>query len=129
MSSATSRPRRRSPPGPGEIDDDVADWFAGTSADEVAAAVKAVEREAAASIEDQDAARLAAFRGRSEIAAPSRPGLPQGLEQQPYQQTPPGYAGPPPMPADYDGPGTGEDEPPPSGGPYQPPNYPPPGQR
>jgi regulator of protease activity HflC (stomatin/prohibitin superfamily) len=135
---------------PGEIDDDVADWFAGTSADEVAEAVKAVEREAAVTIEEQDAARMAAFRGRSEIAAP-RPGLPpgppgpqqegtgqqhppplrqQGPPQQPYQ--PPGYGAPSQPPPGPQGPGN-DDNPPPPGYPYQPPgpppNYPPPGRR
>ena len=49
-------------PRPGDIDDDVADWFEGTSAAEVAEAVKAVEREAAVTIADQDAARAAAYR-------------------------------------------------------------------
>ena len=50
---SAGRPRARA----GDIDDDVADWFDGTSAAEVAAAVREVEREAAVTIEEQDAAR------------------------------------------------------------------------
>ncbi len=44
---------------PGNIDDDVKDWFGGTSADEVQAAVRQAEQEAAISIADQDAMRMA----------------------------------------------------------------------
>src|SRR5690606_35534460 len=40
----------------GEIDDDVADWFGGTTADEVAQAVRAAEAEASVSIADREAA-------------------------------------------------------------------------
>jgi regulator of protease activity HflC (stomatin/prohibitin superfamily) len=44
---------------PGAIDEDVEDWFGGTSAEEVAQAVKQAEREAQVTIADQDAERLA----------------------------------------------------------------------
>jgi hypothetical protein len=100
-------------PRPGDIDDDVADWFEGTSAAEVAAAVRQVEREAMVTIEQQDAARTAAYRnpGGELPAAPERPSappLPPGQSwpqgQQPSQGNYPtqGYpgrdasAGPPP---------------------------------
>ena len=94
---------------PGDIDDDVADWFEGTSAQEVSAAVAKVEREAAVTIADQEAARLARYRG--EVAPPERPaistakqaeqddgppqqgGAPAGMPPaSPYQQ-PPGQHG------------------------------------
>lgn len=50
----------------GQIDDDVQDWFGGTSADEVAQAVRQAEREAALTVAEQDAARLA--ESKSDIA-------------------------------------------------------------
>ncbi|MEO7126383.1 MAG: SPFH domain-containing protein [Nakamurella sp.] len=40
---------------PGAIDEDVADWFAGTSAEEVAEAVRAAEKEASVSLAERDA--------------------------------------------------------------------------
>ncbi|WP_353647476.1 SPFH domain-containing protein [Nakamurella sp. A5-74] len=93
---------------PGQMDDDVEDWFGGTSAEEVAAAVKEAERTAALSVADQDAQRLADSRndvehamtkakaaadaatgtsapGRELPAEPQRPAL-QGPGQQPPQQ-------------------------------------------
>ncbi|TKV60725.1 SPFH/Band 7/PHB domain protein [Nakamurella flava] len=76
----------------GDIDDDVSDWFEGTSAKEVAEAVRAVEREAAVTIEQQDAAR---YRQRSEIGTGAA-----GL--------PPGQPAPPVAPATSDRP-TGPD--------------------
>src|SRR5664279_2406034 len=91
---------------PGDIDDDVADWFEGTSAAEVAEAVRAVEREAAVTIEEQDAARTAAYRERelapSTIPLAVGPGRPVGQQPQGYPTqdypgrdapagTPPGY--------------------------------------
>ena len=70
--SIRTSPRRR----PGDIDDDVADWFEGTSAAEVAAAVAgAVEQEATVTIADQDAARAAAYRDRRSPTASARNGL------------------------------------------------------
>ncbi len=51
---------------PGEIDEDVQDWFGGTTADEVAAAVRQAEAEASLTIEEKDAARLAA--NKAEVA-------------------------------------------------------------
>jgi regulator of protease activity HflC (stomatin/prohibitin superfamily) len=43
----------------GDIDDDVKDWFTGTSAEEVAAAVRAAEKEASVSIAERDAREAA----------------------------------------------------------------------
>jgi hypothetical protein len=82
-------------PRPGDIDDDVADWFEGTSAAEVAAAVRQVEREAMVTIEQQDAARTAAYRnpGGELPAAPERPSappLPPGQSWPQGQQPPQG---------------------------------------
>src|SRR6478752_2312284 len=101
-------------PRPGDIDDDVADWFEGTSAAEVAAAVRAVEKEAMVTIEQQDAARAAAYRGAGELpAAPERPAVQPGGQHRPQGQQPPqqggnypnqGYAGrddPPGPPPGY----------------------------
>jgi regulator of protease activity HflC (stomatin/prohibitin superfamily) len=51
---------------PGEMDDDVEDWFGGTSAEEVQQAVRQAEQEAAVSIADQDAARVEA--GKVDVA-------------------------------------------------------------
>jgi hypothetical protein len=74
-------------PRPGDIDDDVADWFEGTSAAEVAAAVRQVEREAMVTIEQQDAARTAAYRNPGELpAAPERPAVPPPAGAQPRPQ-------------------------------------------
>ena len=105
---------------PGDIDDDVADWFEGTSAQEVAEAVRKVEREAALTIEQQEAARMAGYR---EVAPPERPAIPPGqgpAEQQGEAGTPSSegmpqgaapqqgrYQGPPP------GPPPGYQQPPP----------------
>jgi len=44
----------------GEIDEDVKDWFGGTSAEEVAQAVRAAEQEASLTIAEKDAAAAAA---------------------------------------------------------------------
>jgi regulator of protease activity HflC (stomatin/prohibitin superfamily) len=69
----------------GDIDDDVKDWFAGTSAEEVAAAVRAAEREASVSIAERDAReaaqRAARFGDEPEppspaLAAPVPPAVP-----------------------------------------------------
>jgi len=113
------------PSRPGDIDDDVADWFEGTSAQEVAAAVAKVEREAALTIADQEAARLATYRG--EVAPPERPAIstakrdePDADEQPPQQG---GYqGGPPPGQGRHQGPPPGYQQPPPG---YQ---QPPPAQ-
>ena len=64
----------------GDIDDDVADWFDGTSAQEVAAAVAQVEREASVTIAQQEAARLANYRG--EVAPAERPAIPGTTQAQ-----------------------------------------------
>jgi hypothetical protein len=136
-------------PRPGDIDDDVADWFEGTSAAEVAAAVREVEREAAVTIEEQDAARTAAYRNPE--LPPSRPAVgPADADRQsgdrpsspdsyptqgyPGRDTP---AGPPPGYRQPGGPGRSEGPPPgyqqapPPGYSQQPPQQgqqPPPGQ-
>jgi len=63
----------------GEIDDDVQDWFAGTSAEEVAAAVRAAEKEASVSIAERDAreaAERAARLGDEPDALPPAPSAP-----------------------------------------------------
>ncbi|HZM65185.1 MAG TPA: SPFH domain-containing protein, partial [Nakamurella sp.] len=98
---------------PGDIDEDVADWFEGTSAQEVAEAVKAVEREAAVTIADQDAARAAANRDRTEMGQGGQP-APGGPQQLPQGQQPqragyptqsyPGRAGPGEPPDAYPAP-------------------------
>ena len=105
---------------PGHMDDDVEDWFGGTSAEEVAAAVKEAERAAALSVADQDALRLADSKNdvehamtkakaaadaatgasapsRELPAEPQRPAL-QGPGQQPPQQyqAPQQFQQPPP---------------------------------
>jgi regulator of protease activity HflC (stomatin/prohibitin superfamily) len=116
---------------PGDIDDDVADWFEGTSAQEVAEAVKAVEREAAVTIADQDAARAAANRDRTEIGQGGQPApgsqAPQQLSQgqQPRAGYPtqsyPGRAGPGEPPDAYSAPDVPDRPDTPPGYPYQPP--------
>ena len=56
------------PSRPGDMDDDVADWFDGTTAAEVAEAVRAAEREAQLTVADQDAIRAAAERADADAA-------------------------------------------------------------
>jgi hypothetical protein len=126
-------------PRPGDIDDDVADWFEGTSAAEVAAAVREVEREAAVTIEEQDAARTAAYRNPelpasrpavgpadADRQSGERPSSPGGYPTQGY----PGRDAPAGPPAGYrqpggpgrpDGPPPGYQQAPPPGYPQQPP--------
>jgi regulator of protease activity HflC (stomatin/prohibitin superfamily) len=126
---------------PGDIDEDVADWFEGTSAQEVAEAVKAVEREAAVTIADQDAARAAANRDRTEIGQGGQPAPGgQAPQQLPHGQQPqwagyptqsyPGRAGPGDPPDAYPAPDVPDRPDTPPGYPYQPPEPPyGPGQR
>lgn len=113
----------------GDIDDDVADWFEGTSAKEVAAAVAQVEREATMTIAQQEAARLATYRG--EVPAAERPAIPGAKQPEPEpeedepappqrQQAP--YQGPPPGQGRPQGPPPGYQQPPP-GYQQQPPGY------
>ena len=86
---------------PGEIDEDVKDWFGGTSAEEVAQAVKAAEQEASVTIAEKDAAAAAAKAASlpREIpgahaapaptpAGPSSPAPAQLPPVPPYQQPP-----------------------------------------
>ena len=126
---------------PGDIDEDVADWFEGTSAQEVAEAVKAVEREAAVTIADQDADRAAANRDRTEIGQGGQPAPGgQAPQQLPHGQQPqwagyptqsyPGRAGPGDPPDAYPAPDVPDRPDTPPGYPYQPPEPPyGPGQR
>jgi regulator of protease activity HflC (stomatin/prohibitin superfamily) len=60
----------------GEIDDDVKDWFAGTSAEEVAAAVRAAEKEASVSIAERDAREAAERAARFGDEPESLPPMP-----------------------------------------------------
>jgi hypothetical protein len=112
-------------PRPGDIDDDVADWFEGTSAAEVAAAVRQVEREAMVTIEQQDAARTAAYRnpGGELPAAPERPAVPPapGGQGRPQGQQPPPQQGGYPTQG-YPGRDAPTGPPPPGYPPYQPPD-------
>ncbi|WP_172832395.1 SPFH domain-containing protein [Nakamurella panacisegetis] len=102
---------------PGDIDDDVADWFAGTSAAEVAEAVRQAEREAQLTIADQDAIRSAGERADADAA---RAAAARALAAPPYRApaTPAVEASRPPAP-----PSTGAHYLPPGN-----PGYPPPGQ-
>jgi hypothetical protein len=130
----------------GDIDDDVADWFDGTSAQEVAAAVAQVEREASVTIAQQEAARLATYRGEVEPAErPAIPGARQSepepeddapvppRQQPPQRQQAPYQGGPPPGQGRPQGPPPGYQQPPPGYQQppawYQPPGQPGPGQR
>ncbi len=125
----TADPSNRSRPG--DIDDDVADWFEGTSAKEVAAAVAAVEAEASVTIAQQEAARLAGY--RAEVAPPDRPAIstskePESEDDRPAQQDSGQQGGMPPDPGRRQGPPPGYQQPPPG----YPPGYqqpPPPGYR
>ena len=67
---------------PGDIDDDVADWFAGTSTAEVAEAVRQAEREAQFTIADQDAIRSAGERADADAA---RAAAARALAAPPYR--------------------------------------------
>ncbi|WP_037362683.1 SPFH domain-containing protein [Nakamurella lactea] len=99
---------------PGEMDDDVEDWFGGTTADEVAQAVREAEKEAALTIADQEAASLAASKSdvagalsKAQAAADAATGARQlsgpDDEQRSIAAAPPGQAPgqnyPPPQPA------------------------------
>jgi len=123
---------------PGEIDEDVQDWFGGTTADEVAAAVRQAEAEASLTIDEKDAARLAASRAEVEAQQAAqlpprhqgqpqqqpRPSLPPtgppsgGFQAPPPQGPPPGYQQYPPQPGQQGGPppGYGGYPPPPNQG-------------
>lgn len=104
-------------PRSGEIDDDVKDWFAGTSADEVAQAVRAAEQEASVSMAQRDAAAAVARAARHEqaLSAPLHDELPAetGGWSDPAQLPPgaPGYPAAPPPPG-YGYPG--QQQPPPA---------------
>lgn len=99
---------------PGDIDDDVADWFEGTTAAEVAEAVREAEKEARLTVADQDAIRSAGERADADAA---RAAAARALAAPPYRA--PAAVEPPRQPAL-------------GGQPYLPPagyqGYPPPGQ-
>ena len=84
------RPKSR----PGDIDDDVADWFEGTSAAEVAEAVRAAEKEARLTVADQDAIRAAGERAEADAA---RAAAARALAAPPYRA--PAAVEPPRQPA------------------------------
>ncbi len=98
---------------PGDIDDDVADWFEGTTAAEVAEAVREAEKEARLTVADQDAIRSAGERADADAA---RAAAARALAAPPYRAP---AAVEPPRPAP-----TGQQYLPPGG--FQ--GYPPPGQ-
>ena len=79
---------------PGDIDDDVKDWFQGTTADEVAEAVRAAEREASVTIEQRDAAAAAERAARREDASSGGDGAPSLPPASGYPAPPPGYGYP-----------------------------------
>ena len=140
----------------GEIDEDVKDWFGGTSAEEVARAVRAAEQEASVTIAEKDAAAAAARAASAprEIPGTSSPtpststptpsqgssgshaatDSPSGSQPAPTQMPPAG----PPYPAGGPttgtgpavGPAHGQQQPPPGYGyPGQQPGYGYPGQQ
>ncbi|HET8591365.1 MAG TPA: SPFH domain-containing protein [Nakamurella sp.] len=128
---------------PGEIDEDVKDWFGGTSADEVAQAVKAAEQEASVTIDEKEAAIAAAkaagvppqLPGAQHVpgVAPSQPAPAQIPQAPPYPpHTGPGPASGPQYPGQQPPPGYGyQQEPPPGQGNQHepPPGYGYPGQQ
>ncbi|MGI8589806.1 MAG: SPFH domain-containing protein [Nakamurella sp.] len=67
---------------PGDMDDDVADWFGGTSSAEVAEAVRHAEREAQLTVADQDAIRAAGQRADADAA---RAAAARALAAPPYR--------------------------------------------
>ena len=81
---------------PGDIDDDVADWFEGTTAAEVAEAVREAEKEARLTVADQDAIRSAGERADADAA---RAAAARALAAPPYRAPaavePPRQAAPP----------------------------------
>jgi regulator of protease activity HflC (stomatin/prohibitin superfamily) len=102
---------------PGEMDDDVKDWFGGTTPDEVAQAVREAEREAAISVDDPD--EMLAL-GRPAVTPPSL-SIPAPLPaSMPTPAVLPPSAAPPGLP-------TGGYQRPPAPPPGGPPGYPPPG--
>ncbi len=133
----------------GVIDDDVKDWFGGTSAEEVARAVRAAEQEASVTIAEKDAAAAAAraaaapkeIPGAADPATPppaprGSHAAPSGSQPAPAQIPPvPPFPAPPATgptaapgqgPAGPNGP-TGPNPPAPGSHPYGYPPEPPPG--
>ena len=77
---------------PGDIDDDVKDWFEGTSSAEVAEAVRQAEREAQTTVADQDAIRAAGARADADAA---RAAAARALAAPPYRAPAPPAVEPP----------------------------------
>ncbi|MTD13806.1 SPFH/Band 7/PHB domain protein [Nakamurella sp. YIM 132087] len=74
----------------GDVDDDVKDWFGGTSAEEVARAVKQAEEAAAVSVEDMPAPRPSLSVPKAVGAQPeSRPAIENRPEPEPAQSREP----------------------------------------
>jgi regulator of protease activity HflC (stomatin/prohibitin superfamily) len=138
----------------GAIDEDVKDWFGGTSADEVAQAVRAAEQEASLTIAEKDAAAAAAraaaapreIPGTQSPSAPSpqapapgsqgshaAPTEPSGSQPAPTQMPPAGppypSGGPSTGAGPAAGPAHGQQPPPGYGYPGQQPGYGYPGQQ
>ncbi len=91
------------PARPGDMDDDVADWFDGTSSAEVAEAVRQAEKEAQLTVADQDAIRSAGERAEADAA---RAAAARALAAPPYRAPmpavePPRQSGPPSSGAHY----------------------------
>jgi regulator of protease activity HflC (stomatin/prohibitin superfamily) len=116
---------------PGDMDDDVKDWFGGTSPDEVAQAVREAEQEAAISVDERDAMAAAA---KATTPAPSLPpasspalsgppSIPPSMPSVPAPAALPSVAPPLPTPGSA-APHPGGFAPPPGG---TPPGYPAPG--
>ena len=122
---------RSDKPRPGDIDDDVADWFEGTSADEVAAAVRAVETRGRG--HDRGPGRRPAGRlprALGDRRAVRAPGCRRAWNSSHTSKRHPGTPDRLRMPADYDGPGYRRGRAAAvRAARYQRPNYPPPGQR
>ncbi len=93
---------------PGDMDEDVQDWFGGTTPEEVAEAVRAAEAEAAVPIDEQEpphvpTPRVSIPQAPAPPRVPGPPSLPSGPPSgsqfqapPPHQGGPPGQQGPPP---------------------------------
>lgn len=122
---------------PGQVDDDVKDWFEGASSAEVAAAVRSAEREAAISMAQRDAEAAAARVQRHEreggyqapsvpaeslLAPPAAPEWGPGGTPSVPSTSPGAVPGPDQAPGQHPSPGVGQ---PPAGPPPAGTGYPP----
>lgn len=103
---------------PGEIDDDVKDWFGGTSADEVAEAVRRAEQEASVTVAEQEA-MAAAHRRQAEPVEPVAPPAQTERVRPAALEAPPEQPMPQPPPPNY-----AQQPAHPQQGQYPPPGYP-----